>query len=113
MTADNKPQDAPPCIAALRIAFEGTFDKSEIPDTSDRVRINNVRRAFAGIQAVAKILYANEVERDSQGPDGDVLDIKTTYGLFDALVYLSHGGNTDAFDLGQSLCIQAKGEGSK
>jgi hypothetical protein len=110
MARTEKPQVTPPCIAALRVAFEGTFSKSEIPSKEIRLPINKVCRAFDGIKAIAQILYANETEREAQGPTGEVLDIKTVYGLHEALVYLANGGEADACDLGLHLSGLAKGE---
>jgi hypothetical protein len=109
MARNNKPQGKPPCIAALRINYEGTFGKSEIPSAGARLPLNKVCRAFDGIKAIVQILYANEVERDSQSPDGDVLDTKTVYGLFEALLYITDGADANAVDLGKYLWIQSEG----
>jgi hypothetical protein len=110
MAKFHKPETVAPCIAALRIAFKGTFCETEIPCKETRLPLNSVCRAFDGIQAIVQILYANETERDAQGPDGDLLDIKTVYGLFEALVYLSEGGDNDAADLGSHFASQARGK---
>ncbi|MDB5853254.1 MAG: hypothetical protein JWR22_1295 [Herminiimonas sp.] len=110
MAKNNKSEAVSPCIAALRIDFQGRFPEREILCEKSRVSLNSVCRALDGISAIVKILYANETERDAQGPDGDLLDIKTVYGLFDALVVLTDSGNADASVLGSHLFRQAKGE---
>lgn len=99
-----------PCIAALRVAFEGAFDESEIPSEKTRIPLNNVCRTFDGIKAIVQILYANETDRDTHGEDAELLDIKTVYGLFEALTFLSDGGRANASDLGDHLFRQAKGD---
>lgn len=109
-TPASKSKNPAPCIASLRIAFEGTFDESQIPSDKTRIPLNKVRRAFAGLTAIAQILYANETERDAHGEDAEALDIKTVYGLFEALTFLSDGGNANASDLGHHLMRQAKGD---
>jgi hypothetical protein len=112
MVKNGKPKVVPPCIAALRIVYPGTFSESEIPSKKARASLNDVCRTFDGIQAIVQILYANEVERESQGPDGDLLDTKLVYGLLEALVYLSDGGDAAAVALGQHLQDRALGGAS-
>jgi hypothetical protein len=95
------------CIAALKIDYPGRFPDDEIPSDKTRVPLNNACRALEGITAIAKILFANEVQRDAHGEDADVLSVATAFGLFEALIFLAEHGDSSATDLGGVLFREA------
>ncbi len=97
------------CINALSINYPGRFDTDEIADSKLRKPLNNVCRALDGITAIAKILYSNEIERESAGADAQTLDKRIVYGLCEALVFLAEHGNSRASDLGEELHQQTTG----
>lgn len=94
------------CIGALRVDYPGEFLAGEMPDQF-LIPLDSAHRAFSGIKAVAKILYANEIERQGQGENAELLDITTTYGLFEALIFMATEGKGKAEELGEELFAQA------
>jgi hypothetical protein len=95
-------------IGVLSIAYPGRFSEKEMPLAKMRLPLNSACRALDGITAIAKILFANEVERYAQGEGAQLLDVTTTYGLFEAIVFLAERGNCDASDLGEEIVNEAK-----
>lgn len=95
-------------IGALRLDYEGRFDERDIPSPSIRLPLNATCRALDGIRAIAQILYSNEIERQSQGAQGQPLNERTAYGLFEALVALAEVGNAKATDVGEQIFQQSR-----
>lgn len=113
-TATKPPKpDASIVIAALRNSYPGRFCEDEIPSDKTRKPLNTVCRALDGITSIAKILYANEVERDAGGEGAQVLSTTLVYGLFEGLVLLAEHGNFNATDLGEALFQEAKKGGAR
>ena len=71
---------------------------------------SSMRMTFSRKRCRASQRRKTKIRRHANGEDAEVLDIKTVYGLFEALTFLSDGGNANASDLGHHLMRQAKGD---
>jgi|GEM_PF-6159572 len=97
-------------IAALAVEYGGRFAKEDIPQDAARDDFNRAALAVEGIEAIAKILHANEVERQSQGENADCLDKRTMSGLLAALLHLAGSANfalQDAVDASVEIFREA------
>lgn len=99
---------AVPDVNPLNINYD-RYEKREIPGDKERELVNRACGKGHGIFAIARILRANEVERQAQDPDNfQGLNNKDVMGLFEALVELSGDAYHAAGELGDVIADAAK-----